>query len=190
MTFVRFSVVAVAVALFTGGSALAGGSTRVEDAPLAAFRLSLVSSEQVPCETDERFYHRYEVYEGTQISTDPRLTGDLTAWAHVFVDLNTLDGLVSGPFELTDPATGAVKMTGDVAFVVDNGVMFKGFEIDELADGSQLIANFSGTRDPNGNIVGELGGDQSVVTSDPGAILDDRCGGPFRFGKRPPHADL
>jgi hypothetical protein len=171
----RWIAVGVAISAASVGVAV-GASRSAETTPVTAdFHAALVSQHQRVCgENHTKFRLRFE---GSQTSSDPRLTGDLEATVRSVVNTQTGYGRTSGVVVIRDPATSRLKLRGHVVGVLEPNGGTEGFLIGSTVGkrSAHLLANFNAQQDATGALTGELGKDtQSATLHDP-AILTDAC---------------
>ena len=173
----KWIALGVAVGAASVGVAV-GASRSAETTPVTAdIHAALVSQHQRDCaENHTKFRLRFE---GSQTSSDPRLTGDLEAKARSVVNTQNGYGRTSGVLAIRDPATGRLKLRGHFLGVLEPDGGTEGFLVGTTVGkhSVHLLANFNVQQDPTtGALTGELGKDtQSGPFQDP-AILTNACG--------------
>lgn len=152
------------------------------DRVTASFGASRVvaSSDRFCTGVDGEYMERRDEFQGPITSTDPRLTGTLTVKGDLLVNLNTGDGTIHGTWEIRDPSTGNLKLTGRFNGVVTALVTFKGLAWANIIaeSGAVLVANLS--VDVVGDTaVGNLGFPVTGSLADPAVIQTGSCSGGF-----------
>lgn len=176
MRSMRWLAIAAAAGACSAGVAIAA-SQSAETSPVTAdFRASIVSQKQRQCDPD---HIRFRVtFEGSQTSSDPRLSGDLTVRAKSVVNTANGYGYTRAKVRLSDPSTGRPKFKGHAVGVIEPDGGGEGFLTGRtIGPGStRLLANFNLQQDlTTGALTGEVGKDtQSGASQDP-AILTNAC---------------
>jgi hypothetical protein len=174
----RWLAGAVAAGAVSAGVAFAASSSPGTSAVTADFHASITAQRQRQCDADHTLFHVR--FAGSQTSSDPRLTGDLTARVRTVLDTRTGYGDTRGRVRISDASTGRPKFNGLVV-----GVLAPGGDVEGLLTGrtvgpnaARLIANFNIKQDPStGAVTGELGKDtQGGAVKDP-AVLTYACRG-------------
>jgi hypothetical protein len=176
------AVLVVAGSVSTGVAVAGGGSS--ETTPVTGdFHADLVKQKQRPCDANNtRFRLRFE---GTQTSSDPRLTGSFEAKVESIVNNKSGWGRTSGEVEVRSTYAPHAKFRGTFVGVVEPDGGAEGFLTGKVSSGhhssAQLLANFNVDQDMDtGAITGEFGKDTQVSTTytpedqDP-AIITDAC---------------
>ena len=178
MRSMRWLAIAAAAGSCSAGVAIAA-SQSTETSPITAdFEASVVSQKQRQCDAD---HLRFRVtFEGSQTSSDPRLSGKLVARAHSVVNTETGYGFTRAKVRVSDPASGRPKFNGHAVAVIEPDGGSEGLLSGRtVGPGSmRLLANFNLQQDQTtGAITGELGKDtESGATKDP-AVLTNACRG-------------
>ena len=171
----RWIALGVAVSAVSVGVAIGASRSAETTSVTADFHAALVSQQQRPCAANHaKFRLRFE---GSQTSSDPRLTGDLEANVRSVVDTETGYGRTAGLVVIRDATTKRPKLIGHVVGVLEPDGGTEGFLVGStVGKGSvHLLANFNAQQDATGALTGELGKDtQSTPLQDP-AILTDAC---------------
>lgn len=176
MRSMRWLAIAAAAGACSAGVAIAA-SQSAETSPVTAdFRASIVAQKQRQCDPD---HIRFRVtFEGSQTSSDPRLSGDLTVRARSVVNTANGYGYTRAKVRLSDPSTGRPKFKGHAVGVIEPDGGGEGFLTGRtIGPGStRLLANFNLQQDlTTGALTGEVGKDtQSGASQDP-AILTNAC---------------
>lgn len=129
---------------------------------------------------DGEYMERHDEFEGPITSTDPRLSGTLTVRADLLVNLDTGDGTIHGTWEIRDPSTASLKLTGRFNGVVTALVTFKGLAWAKISGegGAVLVANLSVTV-AGDMAAGNIGFPLSGSVADPAVIQTGSCSGGF-----------
>ena len=186
MRTTRWLAVAAAAGSISAGVAFAASDSETS-ALTADFHASPTAERQRQCDVSHvRFRVRFE---GSQTSSDPRLSGTLVARVRSVVDTTNGYGYTQGRVRISDASTGRPKFNGHVV-----GVLAPDGDAEGLLTGrtvgrnsAQVIANFNVKQDQStGEITGELGKDtQSGAINDP-AVLTNGCrGGRGEHGHKP-----
>lgn len=185
MGSIRWLAVAAAAGSFSAGAAVAASQSGETSPVTADFQASLVSQRERQCDANHvKFRLRFE---GSQTSSDPRLTGDLVARVRSVVNTQNGYGFTTGKVRITDGATGQPKFHGRIAGVLEPDGGAEGFLTGRTTGPSsmRLLANFNVQQNQTtGAITGEFGKDtQSGASQDP-AVLTNACrGGRGEHGK-------
>jgi hypothetical protein len=181
----RWLAAAVAAGAVSGGVAFAASSSPGTSAVTADFHATVAAQHQRQCDADHTLFRVR--FAGSQTSSDPRLTGNLTARVRTVLDTKTGYGETRGQVRISDASTGRPKFNGQVV-----GVLAPGGDVEGLLTGrtvgpkaARLIANFNVKQDAStGAITGELGKD-TQGGADP-AVLTNACrGGRRAHGHKP-----
>ena len=168
----------VAVVSLAAGAAFAGSQTSETTAVTADFQANLVQQRERACDASHSIFRVR--FEGSETSSDARLTGDLVARVRSVVNTENGWGRTTGKVVVSDPATGRPKLHAHVVGVVEPDGGVEGFlEGRTVARPHvRLLANFNAAQDQQtGAITGEFGRDsQSGASQDP-AILTNACRG-------------
>jgi hypothetical protein len=172
----KWLLVAIAAAATLSVAAAVAATRSSETTPVTAdFQANLTAQKQRACaENHTQFRLRFE---GSQTSSDPRLTGDLEARVRSVVNTGNGYGVTRGFVLIRDSATGRLKFLGRVVGVLEPDGGTEGFlRGTTVGSGSaRLFANFSAQQDATGALTGELGKDtQSGALQDP-AVLTNAC---------------
>jgi hypothetical protein len=177
MLRIRWLAVTAAVGSFGAGVAVAASTS--ETTPVTGdFTASIVSQKQRQCDADHLKFR--VAFQGTQTSSDPRLTGNLRARVRSIVNTTNGYGWTTAKVAIRDAATGKPKFHGHVVGVIEPGGGVEGLIAGRTTGpGSvRLLANFNAQQDlATGAVTGEFGKDtESGATKDP-AILTNACRG-------------
>jgi hypothetical protein len=168
----------IAVASMVAGIAVAG-STSSETTPVTAdFEANLVKVKERPCDSSHSEFRLK--FEGSQTSSDPRLTGDLVAKVRSVVNTQTGWGYTLAKVKVSEPGGGPVKFRGRVIGVLEPDGGTEGFLAGRTVGRPKvkLLANFNVQQDPQtGAITGEFGKDSQTGASQDPAILTNACRG-------------
>ena len=175
MLRIKYLMLPTAVVSLSAGVAI-GAAQSSETTPVTAdFRASPVSVKQRPCDATHTKFR--VAFEGSQTSTDARLTGDLKARVRSVVNTQSGYGHTSGKVRIRDTASGRLKFRGRLVGVLEPGGGVEGF-LSGRSFGRpsvKLLANFNAQQDATGAITGELGkAGQTGQLQDP-AILSRAC---------------
>lgn len=177
MRRIRWLLLAAAVGSLCAGVAVAARQPPETTAVTADFEASLVSVRERPCDAGHVEFRLK--FEGSQTSSDPRLTGDLDVKARSVVNTENGYGYSAGRVLVSDPATGRPKFRGPFVAVLEPDEGTEGFLTGHVVgrDSVRLLANFNAQQDPSGTVRGELGKDgQTGLFQDP-AVLTNACRG-------------
>jgi hypothetical protein len=178
MRSMRWLAITAAAGLVSAGVALAA-SQSTETSPVTAdFQANIVSQKQRQCDVNHLKFRLK--FEGSQTSSDPRLSGDLTARARSVVNTESGYGYTRARVRISDPSTGRPKFNGHATAVIEPDGGSEGYLTGRTIgpDSMRLLANFNLQQDPTtGALTGELGKDtQSGASQDP-ALLSNACRG-------------
>ena len=178
MRRISWLLVPVAAASLAAGAAVAGPQSSETTAVTAEFQASVADSKDRACDASHSIFR--VKFEGTETSSDPRLTGNLVARVRSVVNTETGWGRTTGKVVVRDAATGHPKLHARVVGVIEPDGGVEGF-LEGRTVGRphmRLLANFNATHHPQtGAITGEFGEDsQSGGSQDP-AILTNACRG-------------
>jgi hypothetical protein len=178
MRSTRWLAIAAAAGSLSAGVAIAA-SRATEMSPVTAdFQASIVSQKQRQCDADHLKFR--VTFEGSQTSSDPRLSGNLEARAQSVVNTENGYGYTRAKVRISDPSTGRPKFNGHAVAVIEPDGGSEGFLTGRtVGPGSmRLLANFNLQQDPTtGAVTGELGKDtQGGASKDP-AVLTNACRG-------------
>ena len=174
----RWLAIGAGVASFTAGAAIAA-SQSAETTPVTAdFQAAVVSQKERQCDVN---HSKFRVkFEGTQTSSDPRLSGNLTIRAVSVVNTQNGYGYVRAKVRLRDPGTGKPKLHGLAVGVIEPDGGSEGLLTGRTVgpNAQRLLANFNVAQDATtGALTGELGKDSQAGGSQDPAILTDACKG-------------
>ena len=178
MLSIRWLAVGAGIASFTAGAAVAASQSAETTAVTADFQAAVVSQKQRQCDAD---HMKFRVrFEGTQTSSDPRLTGKLTIRAVSVVNTQNGYGFVRARVRVRDAATGKPKLHGLAVGVIEPDGGSEGLLSGRTVgpNSMRLLANFNVAQNAStGALTGEFGKDsQSGAAQDP-AVLIDACKG-------------
>jgi hypothetical protein len=170
--------VAAAAGSISAGVAFAA-SQPAETSPVTAdFQANLTAQRERQCDVNHMVFRLR--FEGSQTSSDPRLSGALVARVRSVVNTANGYGYTNGRVRISDESTGRPKFKGHVAGVLDPDGTAEGLLTGRTVGpkSAHLIANFNVTQNPStGAITGEIGKDtQSGAVKDP-AVLTNACRG-------------
>jgi hypothetical protein len=172
----RWLVAPIAVGSLAAGVAVAGIQSSETTPVMADFQASLVQQKERTCDSSHTEFR--VKFEGSQTSSDPRLTGDLEAKVRSVVNTQTGWGRTFGEVTVREPGSGQPKFHGRVVGVLEPDGGTEGFLGGHTVARPHvaLLANFNVQQDPaTGAITGEFGTDsQSGPSQDP-AILTNAC---------------
>jgi hypothetical protein len=169
-------VVIATLALIGGGVAIASGGPRTDDVT-AVFDLVPLSSEGIQCDgVDGNYFQFVDVFRGPIVSDDPRMRGVMRSRTRSLLNLDTGQSDIVGGFQIRNPTTGFVKVSGRIIGVGADGGVAKGLMKGRTAWGSRLIANFSVETDlDTGAIHGEIGSAAPIVAADLAILQRGSC---------------
>jgi hypothetical protein len=168
----------IAAVSLAAGVAVAGSQSSETTPVTADFQANLVEQKARTCDSSHSEFRLR--FEGSQTSSDPRLTGDLEAEVRSVVNTQTGWGSTFGKVMVRETGGGRPKFHGQVVAVVEPDGGSEGFLAGRTMARPHvnLLANFNVQQDPEtGAITGEFGKDsQSGPSQDP-AILTNACRG-------------
>lgn len=176
----------LAVGSVAAGIAVAGSQSSETTPVMADFEASLVKQKQRTCDSSHSEFRLR--FEGSQTSTDPRLTGDLVAKVRSVVNTQTGWGRTVGAVTVREPGGGRPKFHGRVVGVLEPGGGTEGFLRGRTVARPhvRLLANFNVQQNQlTGAITGEFGRDSLGGSSQDPAILTNAC----RGGAKKPGGD-
>jgi hypothetical protein len=175
MLHFKHVISAVAVVLACAGVAVAAQTS--ETTPVTAdFRAALVSQKERQCDATHMVF--LVRFEGTQTSSDARLTGNFKAKARSIGNTQNGYGSTSGKVLITDPVSGLPKFRGRFVAVIEPDGGVEGLLVGSTfgADPVTLLANFNAQQDTTtGAIAGQLGRDSQTGPAQDPAILTNAC---------------
>jgi hypothetical protein len=174
----RWIAGAAAAASISAGVAFAA-SQPAETSPVTAdFQATVTAQHQRQCDVNHMLFRLR--FDGSQTSSDPRLTGTLVARVKSVVNTKNGYGFSRGRVRIRDAATGRPKFKGHVVAVLDPESTAEGLLTGRTVgpNSVHVIANFNVKQDTTtGAITGELGKDTlSGAIKDP-AVLTNACRG-------------
>jgi hypothetical protein len=179
-------VAAVSLAV---GVAVAGSQSSETSPVTADFEARLVKEKERTCDSNHTEFRVR--FEGSQTSSDARLTGDLEVKVRSVVNTQNGRGSTFGTVTVREPGGGQPKFHGQVVGVLEPDGGNEGFLAGRTVAKPHvhLLANFNVQQDlETGAITGEFGKDsQSGPSQDP-AILTNACrGGQRKHGGHERH---
>jgi hypothetical protein len=168
----------IAVASMAAGIAVAGSGSSETTPVTADFEANLVKVKERSCDPSHSEFRLR--FEGSQTSSDPRLTGDLVARVRSVVNTQTGWGYTLAKVTVSEPGGGKVKFHGRVIGVLEPDGGNEGFLLGRTVDRPKvkLLANFNVQQDPEtGAITGEFGKDSQTGASQDPAVLTNACRG-------------
>jgi hypothetical protein len=179
-------VAAVSLAV---GVAVAGSQSSETSPVTADFEASLVKEKQRICDSSHTEFRVR--FEGSQTSSDPRLTGDLEVKVRSVVNTQNGRGSTFGTVTVREPGGGQPKFHGQVVGVLEPDGGNEGFLAGRTVAKPHvhLLANFNVQQNvETGAITGEFGKDSQSGTSQDPAILTNACrGGHSKHGGHERH---
>jgi hypothetical protein len=179
-------VAAVSLAV---GVAVAGSQSSETSPVTADFEASLVKEKQRICDSSHTEFRVR--FEGSQTSSDPRLTGDLEVKVRSVVNTQNGRGSTFGTVTVREPGGGQPKFHGQVVGVLEPDGGNEGFLAGRTVAKPHvhLFANFNVQQNlETGAITGEFGKDSQSGTSQDPAILTNACrGGHSKHGGHERH---
>jgi hypothetical protein len=171
-------VAPIAVGSLAAGIAVAGMQSSETTPVRGTFQANLVQQEERVCDPSHSQFR--VTFEGSQTSTDPRLSGDLEARVRSVLNTQTGWGRTAGTVTVREPGTGRLKFHGRAIGVLEPGGGTEGFLTGRTATRPKvaLLANFNLQQDPQtGVITGEFGTDSQTGLSQDPAIVTNACEG-------------
>jgi hypothetical protein len=178
MRHVRWLLVPVAAVSLAAGVAVAGSQSSETTPFTADFQADLVKQKSRPCDATHVIFRG--TFEGTQTSSDPRLTGNLKVKVRSVVNTDNNWGRTFGNVTVRDPATGHPKFHGHATAVLEPDGGVEGFLVGRTvaAPHARVLANFNVQQNAmTGALTGELGKDTLSGASKDPAILTNACRG-------------
>jgi hypothetical protein len=179
-------VAAVSLAV---GVAVAGSQSSETSPVTADFEASLVKEKQRICDSSHTEFRVR--FEGSQTSSDPRLTGDLEVKVRSVVNTQNGRGSTFGTVTVREPGGGQPKFHGQVVGVLEPDGGNEGFLAGRTVAKPHvhLLANFNVQQNlETGVITGEFGKDSQSGSSQDPAILTNACrGGHSKHGGHERH---
>ena len=174
----RWLAIGAGVASFTAGAAIAASQSAETTAVTADFQAAVVSQKERQCDAN---HTKFRVkFEGTQTSSDARLSGKLTIRAVSVVNTQNGYGHVRAKVRVSDAATGKPKVHGLAIGVIEPDLGSEGLLRGRTVgpNSMRLLANFNVQQDATtGALTGELGKDSQTGDSQDPAILTNACKG-------------
>jgi hypothetical protein len=167
----------IAVCSLAAGVAVAGIKSAQTTPVTASFQASLVEQKERTCDPSHTEFR--VKFEGSQTSSDPRLTGDLEARVRSVVNTQTGWGRTTGMVTVSETGSGRPKFHGRVVGVLEPDGGTEGFLSGRTVARPHvaLLANFNVQQDQaTGAITGEFGTDSQTGPSQDPAILTNACG--------------
>jgi hypothetical protein len=182
----RWLAVAAAAASISAGVAVAASQPSDTSAVTADFHADLTAQRERQCDVNHTVFRVR--FDGTQTSSDPRLSGKLAVRVTSVVNTTNNYGYTNGRVRISDDATGKPKFNGHVVGVLDPDGTAEGVITGRTVGphSARLIGNFNVAQDPDtGAITGEIGKETlSGAVKDP-AVLTNACrGGRGEHGKK------
>jgi hypothetical protein len=182
----RWLAVAAAAASISAGVAVAASQPGDTSAVTADFHADLTAQRERQCDVNHMVFRVR--FDGTQTSSDPRLSGKLAVRVTSVVNTTNNYGYTNGRVRISDDATGKPKFNGHVVGVLDPDGTAEGVITGRTVGphSARLIGNFNVAQDPDtGAITGEIGKETlSGAVKDP-AVLTNACrGGRGEHGKK------
>ena len=178
MLSIRRLAIGAGVASLSAGVAIAASQPAETTAVTADFQAAVVSQDQRQCDAD---HIKFRVkFEGTQTSSDPRLSGNLTIRAVSVVNTTNGYGSTRAKVRLRDAASGKPKLHGVAVGVIEPDGGSEGLLTGRTVgpNSVRLIANFNLQQDQStGALTGEIGKDSQTGASQDPAILTNACKG-------------
>jgi hypothetical protein len=176
MSHLKWLVASAAAASLSAGVAVGAGTPSETTSVTADFQARIVAEQQHQCDAGHTEFR--VAFEGTQTSSDPRLTGDLAAKVRTVVSTASGYGYTSGKVVIRDHRTTAVTFRGRLVGVVEPDGGTEGFLIGHTAGppAVRLLANFNVQQNlQTGDITGELGKDSQTGPLQDPAVLTNAC---------------
>jgi hypothetical protein len=169
-------VAPIAVGSLAAGIAVAGIQSSETTPVTASFQASLVQQEERVCDSSHSEFR--VMFEGSQTSSDPRLSGDLEARVRSVINTQTGWGRTAGKVMLREPGSGRPKFHGRVVGVLEPDGGTEGFLAGRTIARPKvaLLANFNLQQNQQtGAITGEFGTDTQTGSSQDPAIVANAC---------------
>ena len=168
----------IAVGSLAAGIAAAGMQSSGTMPVTGDFSASLVKQKERTCDPS---HSEFRVrFEGSQTSSDSRLSGDLEAKVRSVVNTQTGWGRTVGTVTVRESGSRRPTFHGRVVGVLEPGGGTEGFLGGRTVARPRvvLLANFNLQQDEQtGAITGEFGTDSQSASSQDPAILTDACSG-------------
>jgi hypothetical protein len=181
----------IALGSLAAGVAFAGSQSSETTPVVADFEASLVQQKERTCDASHSEFRLK--FQGSQTSSDPRLTGDLEANVRSVVNTQTGWGRTVGAVTVREPGGGRPKFRGRVVGVLEPDGGTEGFLDGRTVDRPHvhLLANFNVQQNQQtGALTGEFGKDSQTGLSQDPAILTNACRDKHRkHGGDDDHAD-
>ena len=166
----------IAVGSLAAGIAVAGTQSSETTPVRGTFQADLVQQKERACDPS---HSQFRVrFEGTQTSTDPRLTGDLEAKVRSVINTATGWGRTAGTVTVREPGSGRPKFHGRFVGVLEPDGGTEGFLDGRTVARPKvaLLANFNLQQNPQTlAIAGEFGADTQTGPSQDPAIVTNAC---------------
>lgn len=178
MSRISWLLVPVAAASLAGGVAVAGSQSSETTPVTADFQANLVNPKERVCDASHSVFRG--TFQGTQTSSDARLSGDLTAKVRSVVNTQTGWGRSVAKVVIRETGGGHPKFKGHAVVVLEPDGGAEGFLRGRTVarPHAQLLANLNIQQNQDtGAITGELGKDTLSGTSKDPAILTNACRG-------------
>jgi hypothetical protein len=178
MRRISWLVAPIAVSSLVAGIAVAGTQSSETTPVTGDFEATLVKQKQRTCDSSNSEFRLR--FEGSQTSSDPRLTGDLEAEVRSVVNTQTGWGRTSGTVTVREPGGGPRKFRSRVVGVLEPDGGSEGFIYGRSVARPHvtLLANFNVQQDPQTLVItGEFGKDTQTSSSQDPAIITDACSG-------------
>jgi hypothetical protein len=169
-------VAPIAVGSLAAGIAVAGIQSSETTPVTGTFQASLVKEEERACDPSHSEFR--VTFEGSQTSSDPRLSGDLEARVRSVVNTQTGWGRTAGTVTVREPGSGRPKFHARAIGVLEPGGGAEGFLAGRTVARPKvaLLANFNLQQDQQtGAISGEFGTDSQTGSSQDPAIVTNAC---------------
>jgi len=174
----RWLAVAAAAGSMSAGAAVAASQPGETSPVTADFQAALTAQRERPCDANHTVFRLR--FEGSQTSSDPRLSGKLVVRVTSVVDTENGYGYSRGHVRISDDSTGKPKFKGHVVGTLDPDGTAEGLITGRTVgpQSTRLIGNFNVQQDETtGALTGEIGKDTlSGATKDP-AVLTNACRG-------------
>jgi hypothetical protein len=178
MRRIKWLLAPVAAASLAAGIAVAGPQSSETTQVTADFEANLVNQKSRACDASHSIFRG--TFEGTQTSSDPRLTGDLLVRVRSVVNTQNAWGRTVAKVIVRASGGGKPKFEGRAVGVLEPDGGAEGFLTGHTVakPHTRLFANFNVQQDQTtGAITGELGKNTlGGATEDP-AILTNACRG-------------
>ena len=178
MSRISWLLVPVAAVSLAAGVAVAGSQSSETTQVTADFQANLVNPKERVCDASHSVFRG--AFQGSQTSSDSRLTGDLTVRFRSVVNTDNGWGRSVAKVTIREAGGGKPKFHGHAVAVLEPDGGAEGFLRGRTVakPHAQLLANFNIQQNQDtGAITGELGTDSLSEAPRDSAILTNACRG-------------